>query len=207
MLSGCAGRQADAPRQPVGARAEAVAPAAALVELTNQVEQACSGGIEMSRSAICSPRRSSSTMCGGVGAKPVAISIGASSIDESAPTVHRDFRRSQTPTVRTIACPSMISRDEVRAGARTTAMRRAGAALRETCRRATDAAAESCQVWNRGYSTALLTHLRVDQRRRIAAPGALERLTERALIRGAVRGDPRAARRARYVPAARVVQR
>ena len=39
--------QPHAPRQPLGARAEAIAPAAALIELANQIEQAGGGGIEM----------------------------------------------------------------------------------------------------------------------------------------------------------------
>src|SRR5438309_10312070 len=38
-----------APRQPLGAGAEAVAPAAARIELADEVEEACGRGVEMSR--------------------------------------------------------------------------------------------------------------------------------------------------------------
>jgi len=48
VLSCGARRQADAPRQPVRTRVEAVAPPAALVELADQLQQACGRGIEMS---------------------------------------------------------------------------------------------------------------------------------------------------------------
>ena len=47
MLAGGARGQPDAPREPFGAGAEAVAPAAARVELSDQVEQVCGGGIKV----------------------------------------------------------------------------------------------------------------------------------------------------------------
>ena len=40
--------ESDAPRQPVGARAKAIAPAAARVELADEIEQVRGGGVEMS---------------------------------------------------------------------------------------------------------------------------------------------------------------
>jgi hypothetical protein len=47
VLARCPGREADPPRQPLGARAKAVSPAAAGVELTDQLEEACGGGVEV----------------------------------------------------------------------------------------------------------------------------------------------------------------
>jgi hypothetical protein len=49
VLAGGTGSEPDAPRQPVRARAEAVAPAAAGVELADQIEQARGSGIEVRR--------------------------------------------------------------------------------------------------------------------------------------------------------------
>jgi hypothetical protein len=47
MLTGSAELQADTPSEPVSARAKAIVPAAAVVELTDQIEQSRGGGVEM----------------------------------------------------------------------------------------------------------------------------------------------------------------
>ena len=69
VLAGRARGESDAPGEPRGARAEAVVPTAAGVELAD--ESRADGAVAASRcadsSAISSPRRSSSAMCGGVG--------------------------------------------------------------------------------------------------------------------------------------------
>jgi hypothetical protein len=49
VLAGGARLEADAPGQPRRARAKAIAPAAAGVELADQIEQACGGGVEVGR--------------------------------------------------------------------------------------------------------------------------------------------------------------
>jgi hypothetical protein len=49
LLAGRAEVEADAPAQPVGARAEPVTPAAAGIELADEVEEAGGGGLEMRR--------------------------------------------------------------------------------------------------------------------------------------------------------------
>jgi hypothetical protein len=49
VLSGSAGSEADAPGEPGGAGAEAVCPAAASIELSDEIEKASGGGIEMRR--------------------------------------------------------------------------------------------------------------------------------------------------------------
>src|SRR5215470_9602831 len=79
MLAGGAEREPDTPGEPVGTRGEAIAPASASVELTNEIEQPRGRGIEM---------------CGELGdlvAEPLELNVIRVSRNEALTIdVHRD---------------------------------------------------------------------------------------------------------------------
>jgi len=98
-----AGVEPDAPREPRSARGEAVAPAAAGVELADEIEQARGGGVEVGGELgdlVAEPlelhdvRRGRDDLA--------SAEVHRRVLHGSAPTLHPAFRPSPTPTGRTI---------------------------------------------------------------------------------------------------------
>src|SRR5204862_1502958 len=111
-LPGGTGVEPDAPRQPRGARTKAGVPAVASVELTNEIEQPCGRGVEVSG------------QLGDLIAKPIEIChelvsrVNFGRRDHEDPpgasaTLHPRFRVALAPLRRTIERPAMMFRSDV----------------------------------------------------------------------------------------------
>src|SRR5437899_7108735 len=137
----------DAPGQPRGARAESVAPAAARVEVADEVEQVSGGGVEVGGQLgdlVAEPLELHDVRRGRYEGR--SVDVHRRVLHSSAPTLHRDFRLFAAPPRQAIAQRSMSFRDNASRTPLAASVRPAGQPSTNRCRLAAIAEREGCQA-------------------------------------------------------------